>query len=72
MVISTTVEANPDGHSIEYTYLPPEAELLERLLKDLFENHWEELFFGPCIQGAVFEYHTVPAPNPVSRCWTAT
>ncbi len=63
MVISTAVEANPDGHSIEYTYLPPEAELLERLLKDLFENHWDELFFGPCIQGAVFEYHASSQPR---------
>jgi hypothetical protein len=59
----TVVEPNPDGHSIEYTYLSTEPDLLIRLLTDLFENHWSEIFFGPCIQGAVFEYRAQARPR---------
>ncbi len=55
MQIQTVVEANPDGHEVEYTYFDPDPDRLEELLRDLFQNHWDKFFFGPCIQGSVFE-----------------
>ena len=44
----------------------PGRELLERLLRDLFENHHESLVFGPCIQGAVFECRLTEPPRRIS------
>ena len=57
MGVHTTIEANPDGYEVEFTDFEPDSETLERLLRDLFENHWDQFHFGPCIQGAVFEFH---------------
>ena len=37
-------------------------ELLEPLLRELFERHWAAVVFGYCIQGAVFELQ--PAQRP--------
>ncbi|MDA2928830.1 hypothetical protein MYX84_02605 [Acidobacteria bacterium AH-259-O06] len=64
MQIQTMVEANPDGHEVEYTYFDPDPDLLEELLRDLFENHWDQFFFGPCIQGSVFELQASVASGP--------
>ena len=61
-----TIEPNPDGHLIEYTDFTPSAELLEPLLRELFERHWSELVFGYCIQGAVFELEASEPPRRVS------
>ncbi len=41
--------------------LPIEEAFLERLLRDLFENHYDKLIFGPLIQGAAYE---MKAPGP--------
>jgi hypothetical protein len=59
----TTIEPNPDGHLIEYTDFPPSHELLEPLLRELFERHWRSLVFGYCIQGAVFELEASEPPR---------
>ena len=59
----TTIEPNPDGHLIEYTDFAPAAELLEPLLRELFERHWAAVVFGFCIQGAVFELQAAEAPR---------
>lgn len=44
----------------------PGRELLETLLRDLFENHYESIVFGPCIEGAVFEYRVKSPPRRIS------
>lgn len=38
--------------------------VLERLLSELFREHWRQIVFGSLIQGAVFEFR---APGPPSR-----
>ncbi|MFQ5749605.1 MAG: hypothetical protein ACE5H3_09135 [Planctomycetota bacterium] len=65
MNVRTTVEKNPDGYQVEYGYFDPHPDFLERLLRDLFENHWKEITFGPCIQGAVFEIKAVGPPRHI-------
>lgn len=65
MKIQRTVEKNPDGYEVEYTRFDPDPALVERLLRDLFENHWDKLFFGPCIQGAVFEIRATHPPRRI-------
>jgi hypothetical protein len=50
-----------DGSVNDVFPLPVEETLLEALLRDLFENHWREITFGPIIQGAAYEFR---APSP--------
>ena len=57
------LEDNLDGTATEYFPVPTgETELLA-LLRDVFETHWHEVVFGPCIQGAVFEAQFTAAPR---------
>jgi hypothetical protein len=46
---------NLDGSETEYEYIEPSQEVLEPLCRELFEHHWREITFGPCVAGAVFE-----------------
>lgn len=50
-----------DGSAVDVFPLPVEEAALEALLRDLFENHWHEITFGPIIQGAAYE---LKAPSP--------
>ncbi len=50
----------PGNGVLEIFDLPTDAEFLNRLLEDLFANHWDKIIFGTLIQGAVFE---IKAPN---------
>ncbi len=59
-------ETGADGSLHSIWEFKPERELLETLLRDLFENHHESLVFGPCIQGAVFECRVKSPPHRIS------
>ncbi len=48
-------ETHLDGSLHSIWEFRPDREFLETLLRDLFENHYDSIVFGPCIQGAVFE-----------------
>jgi hypothetical protein len=50
-----------DGSVVDVFPLLVEEAALEALLRDLFENHWHEITFGPIIQGAAYE---LKAPSP--------
>jgi hypothetical protein len=54
-----------DGSTVEYDFFEPIEGVLVPLLTALFERHWREIRFGPCIQGAVYEL-TLSAPARVS------
>jgi hypothetical protein len=56
-----------DGSTIDVFALPVEEAALEALLRDLFENHWREITFGPIIQGAAYEFK---APSPPTHIGT--
>lgn len=60
--IKKTVE-NLDGSKMEYEYMDPSAEKMEKLFRDLYENQWNKLRFGPCVQGAVFELVLTEKPK---------
>lgn len=49
----------------EYWDLPLEEEFLEALLRDIFENHWRGIRFGPLIQGAAYEWRCPSAPTKI-------
>lgn len=54
-----------DGAQLDVFALPVDAESLEGILRDLFENHWREIVFGPLIQGAAFEWRALEPPTHV-------
>jgi hypothetical protein len=51
---ATTVD-NLDGTRTELFALACDEASLLALLREIFEEHWEHVIFGPCIEGAVFE-----------------
>jgi len=55
----------PDGSIIEAFQLPTGVESLKELLTDLFTNHWQEITFGPIIQGAAWEMQAKEAPTHI-------
>ncbi len=55
-----------DGTPLDIFPLPVDERSLEELFRDLFENHWREITFGPLIQGAAFEFKADEPPSRVS------
>ena len=56
---------DPDGATVEIFPLPTDEGSLEALLRDLFEQHWDKITFGPLIQGAAWEIRAPHAPTQV-------
>jgi hypothetical protein len=54
-----------DGSAVDIFPLPLEEATLDALLRDLFENHWREITFGPIIQGAAYEFKASSPPTYV-------
>lgn len=65
-MLQPQVVHNPDGSISEYTDVPLTPGRLERLLRELFEAHWQQIVFGPCIQGAVFEIRLTEPPRKMA------
>jgi hypothetical protein len=55
----------PDGALLDVFSLPTDAASLEELIRDLFENHWNEIVFGPIVQGAAWEIHADRPPTRI-------
>lgn len=62
-VTPSTVEREVDGSTIEYFGLDVRGDRIERLMTELFREHWAHLTVGPLIQGAVFEIRFTAAPK---------
>src|SRR5919206_3033725 len=56
---------DPDGAVVEVFPLPTDEASLEALLRDLCEKRWQEIVFGPIIQGAAWEIRAPHAPTYV-------
>ncbi|MGH7035041.1 MAG: DUF7676 family protein [Stellaceae bacterium] len=54
-----------DGAAVEIFSLPVDPTSLEELLRDLFQNHWHEIAFGPIIQGAAWEMRVAQSPTAI-------
>lgn len=52
------------GSTLEIFPLPVDEDTLLGLLTELFENWWEDIFFGTVVQGGAWE---IAAPNPPER-----
>jgi len=58
------VEEKGNG-TLEIFPLAPEEATLLALFTDLFTNHWQQIYFGPLIQGAVFEIRITEPPEHI-------
>jgi len=56
-------EANLDGTRTEYFEVDCAEATLLALLRECFEEHWREVIFGPCIEGAVYEGRFAERPT---------
>src|SRR5215470_1309352 len=56
-------EANLDGTRTEYFEVDCAEATLLTLLRECFEEHWREVIFGPCIEGAVYEGRFAERPT---------
>jgi len=57
-----TVEHGPGGSVTEYDEVPVGGDAVERLLTELFSEHWAEVFAGPVIEGAAYEIRFTAKP----------
>ena len=62
-ITNAKVMVNPDGSRTEYEDIPPDPDRLERLLRDIFEHHWDKITAGPILQGAAYELQYSKAPK---------
>ncbi len=58
-------QIEPDGAAVDVFTLPVDEASLEKLLRELFVEHWQDITFGPLIQGAAWEMRAARAPDVV-------
>ena len=62
-IVREQEERELDGSLTRYEDVPVEGDLVERLLTELFSEHWSQITVGPLVQGAVFEIRFTSAPK---------
>ena len=67
MTVATKPERviDPDGATVEVFPLPTDEASLLELMRDLFQNHWRDITFGPMVQGAAWEMRAAEAPDKI-------
>jgi hypothetical protein len=60
---SPTRVAHLDGSATDYFPITCTQARLLALLREIFEEHWADVIFGPCIEGAVFEGRFAERPR---------
>ena len=58
-------QVEPDGAAVDVFALPADEASLEKLLRELFAEHWQDITFGPLIQGAAWEMRAAQAPDVI-------
>lgn len=58
-------QIEPDGAAVDVFALPADEASLEKLLRELFAEHWQDITFGPIIQGAAWEMRAARAPDTI-------
>src|SRR5438128_10843511 len=62
-----TIEHGLDGTTTEYHDMAVAGDEVERLLVELFTEHWAELTVGPLIEGAAYEIQFATPPRVTER-----
>lgn len=61
--MARTVERDADGTVTEYDEVAVDGDRVQRLLTELFREHWERIVVGPVIEGAAWEIRFTAAPS---------
>lgn len=65
LVAAAERTVDPDGATLDVYPLPTDEASLEELLTDVFQNYWQDITFGPIIQGAAWEIKAPCAPTTI-------
>jgi hypothetical protein len=57
------VEREADGSVTEYAEVPVTGDTVERLMTEVFREHWSQICAGPVIEGAAYEIRFAHAPT---------
>jgi hypothetical protein len=57
-----TVERESDDTVTEYDAVSVDGDRVQRLLTEIFTDHWEHVFAGPVIEGAAYEIRFTTRP----------
>lgn len=57
------VERGLDGTTTEYDEVSVAGDHVERLMTEVFRDHWRQIFAGPIIEGAAFEIRFTAEPK---------
>jgi hypothetical protein len=52
-----------DGTVTSYAEVPVTGDTVERLLTEVFRDHWAEIFAGPIVEGAAYEIRFTSPPT---------
>jgi len=52
-----------DGSITQYAEVPVTGDTVERLMREVFSDHWAEIFAGPVIEGAAYEIRFTAPPK---------
>ena len=58
-----TIEREPDGSTTEYFEVPVAADHVERLMREVFDDHWAHVTVGPIIEGSAWEIRFTSRPK---------
>ena len=59
----TTIERGADGSTTEYFEVPVAGDHVERLMREVFEEHWAHVSAGPIIEGSAWEIRFTSRPK---------
>ena len=63
MALATTREQDLDGSTTEYEDIAVDGDRIERLLTEVFADHWAAITVGPIIDGAAWEIRFTGRPK---------
>ncbi|MEM9097287.1 MAG: hypothetical protein AAGC79_02085 [Pseudomonadota bacterium] len=63
---SETITGDDGQRRREVWALPADEAFLEPFLREVFQDHWEGIRFGPIIEGAAYEWKCPTAPEKIS------
>jgi hypothetical protein len=58
-----TIVRELDGSTTEYHEMSVDGDRVERLLREVFTDHWERITVGPLIEGAAYEIRFAEPPR---------
>jgi len=64
--IQPVISSRSGGGSSEIYVLPTDEEFLREILTYIFETYWQEIVFGPIIEGGAFEFRCPCSPLKIT------